>query len=370
MWTLDPKGSIFPVARYHRGLESCAPTSAFPNSDFWKLCKWSPQGTHLFAAQDDDVIQIIQLPSVAVERALGDEQGSFDDVCPLVPSIRIKVGESIYDAKWYSACDFCDPQTACFAASCRGKPVVLWDAMSGKTRCTYRTYDHMDEIASAKCLCFHPDGERLAAGVRDDIVLWRLNCPGRDYETIPTRETLGDRRGVVSALAIPPSGDLVATGFYDGSVHEYDLRSGVAVNTYLSHRGGVLHIDYSKCGNYIYSRARHDNHMCCWDARNSSSCIYTLLVPGKVTNQRLEFDIEPCGRHLLAGTTDGELVSFDLVNGEMQKAWRVARDTVAGVSINPFVGLVAIGSGHRRFWEEGEEWVENGCNELAMWAMP
>ena len=39
----------------------------------------------------------------------------------------------------------------------------------------------------------------------------------------------------------------------------------------------------------------------CWDVRHSSGVLYTLRRESAATNQRVAFDIEPCGRHLATG---------------------------------------------------------------------
>jgi WD40 repeat protein len=75
----------------------------------------------------------------------------------------VHIGESAYDAQWYPACNFLVPQTAVFAATSRDKPVLLWDAVQGSCRCTYRTYNNADEVTACRSICFHPGGEKCAS---------------------------------------------------------------------------------------------------------------------------------------------------------------------------------------------------------------
>lgn len=127
-----------------------------------------------------------------------------------------------------------------------------------------------------------------------------------------------------------------------------------------------------RCGNFIYSRARKDPNITCWDIRYTGDRLYDMHVPDTLTNQRLWFDIEPCGRHLLAGGSSGQVAIFDLSTGKLAETIWAAPDTISSVAMHSTLPLLATTSGHRRFWEEDEgEWgdgaLTDGCNSLRMW---
>lgn len=67
------------------------------------------------------------------------------------------------------------------------------------------------------------------------------------------------------------------------------------------------------------------------------------------SNQRIGFDIEPCGRHLVSGGTHGKAQVFDLTDGLPCASIQVSEDTVNGVSLHPFAPLAAFSTGHRRY---------------------
>lgn len=99
-----------------------------------------------------------------------------------------------------------------------------------------------------------------------------------------------------------------------------------------------------------------------------------MNVPGTHTNQRLWFDIEPCGRHLLAGGSTGHTCIFDLSTGNLVATMVAGPDTISSVAMHSTLPLVATTSGHRRFWDEGEgDWdggpLAPGCNSLRIWHM-
>jgi WD domain, G-beta repeat len=104
-----------------------------------------------------------------------------------------------------------------------------------------------------------------------------------------------------------------------------------------------------RCGNFVYSGARRDPHILCWDVRYTGECLYRLAGHAADSAQRVGFDIEPSGRLLFAGGTDGHVRVYDLAEGSLVREVRVAEDTVSCVSVHPTLPLLLTASGHRRF---------------------
>ena len=112
---------------------------------------------------------------------------------------------------------------------------------------------------------------------------------------------------------------------------------------------------FSADGNFLYTGARRDTTIRCWDVRYASgewppggrhvdtcvSCcshaypcsdagvVYSLERASGGTNQRMTFDVEPCGRHLATGGEDGLLRTFDLRDGSAAGQFAAADDTGA-----------------------------------------
>lgn len=63
----------------------------------------------------------------------------------------------------------------------------------------------------------------------------------------------------------------------------------------------VLQVKFSADGNFLYTGARQDPDIFCWDVRYTSDVVYRLQRDTANTNQRVHFDIEPMGRHLTTG---------------------------------------------------------------------
>ena len=63
----------------------------------------------------------------------------------------------------------------------------------------------------------------------------------------------------------------------------------------------MVQVKFSADGNFLYTGARKDPEIMCWDVRYTSEVVYTLQRDTADTNQRIQFDIEPVGRHLATG---------------------------------------------------------------------
>ena len=62
-----------------------------------------------------------------------------------------------------------------------------------------------------------------------------------------------------------------------------------------------MQVQFSPDGNFLYTGARQDGSMMCWDIRSTGGVLYSLQRDTHRTNQRVQFSIEPRGRHLATG---------------------------------------------------------------------
>lgn len=104
-------------------------------------------------------------------------------------------------------------------------------------------------------------------------------------------------------------------------------------------------MQFSPDGNFLFTGARQDSQLLCWDVRYTSDVVYRLQRSTAATNQRVHFDLEPCGRHLLTGGSDGCVLAFDLQTGQEVQRVQVAGDTVNGCAVHPYLPLLAAASG-------------------------
>ncbi|EOD33809.1 hypothetical protein EMIHUDRAFT_122834 [Emiliania huxleyi CCMP1516] len=159
--------------------------------------RWSPDGSCLLTASEDCALRVFHLPSevahdayattcAAVEAERGDGSGGGDGAATasengngavtgggggdseeeLRPALRIDEGESVYDYAWYPLMSAHDPMTCCLLSTSRGRPVHLWDAVSGTLRASYVGFNHLDEVDAANSVVFEPSGRFIYAGRR------------------------------------------------------------------------------------------------------------------------------------------------------------------------------------------------------------
>lgn len=96
-----------------------------------------------------------------------------------------------------------------------------------------------------------------------------------DRPTCKTKRSRGGQRGIISTLAFRPDGSGVfAAGSYSGSVGVYDYReppSSILMELMGHNPGsGVTLVRFSPDGNLLFSGARKDNTIQCWDMRSTT----------------------------------------------------------------------------------------------------
>ncbi|KAK9861596.1 hypothetical protein WJX84_007684 [Apatococcus fuscideae] len=323
----------------------------FPNSNFLKGAKWSPDGACCLTASEDHWLRVYDLPPDALTAPM---HGASSSGAPVgdswAPGLGVHEGETVYDYAWWPCMQASEPASCCFATTSRAHPVHLWDACTGQLRATYRAYDAVDEVTPAVSVAFSPDGMSVWAGYNRTIHAWDVGRPGRDYSTIVTHKKRQDGQpGLISCIAFSPDGGLMAAGAYSGVAALYDPRSLEMLLALSGHTGGITQVMFSKDGNFLYTGARRDRSIHCWDVRMSQDVVYSLRRDTPSTNQRIAFDIEPCGRHLATGGESGAVEVFDLRDGTLVSTHPVAEDTVNGCSFHPCLPLAAVASGQRRF---------------------
>jgi len=101
-----------------------------------------------------------------------------------------------------------------------------------------------------------------------------------------TKASKKGQRGVISALAFNPDySGIYAAGSYAKTICLYSEAEGELYGTLEGHVGGITKLKFSPCGNYLYSGARKDPNVLCWDIRKSGLLSFlasTCWVVGKV----------------------------------------------------------------------------------------
>lgn len=68
---------------------------------------------------------------------------------------------------------------------------------------SYRCFDDVDEMVAAYSLAFDPHGQKLFAGLKNEIRIFDISIPGRDCETRKTwtKQSQGPS-GIISCIAV------------------------------------------------------------------------------------------------------------------------------------------------------------------------
>ena len=369
--------------------------------NFLKGCAWAPGGGALLTASDDGRLRVFPVAEGGEGEGFADPRahgGEVWDGAP--PALEVAPGGAVNDYAWFPGASFLPPRDGspirpCFFSTARGGPAQLWDAWSGDLRAAYRAdCADLDELLPALSLAVSPDGAALALGFRrGELRLFDVGRPGRHATFRVPRVRRGGGGtgtpalwGIMSSLCFcPTTPRLLAAGSYDGQAALYDPAAGdhAVVLLYGGHGGaGVSQVLFSRDGNYLYTGARRERSIVCWDARQTARAVYALERPAEGTNQRITFDIEPCGRRLATGGEDGRVRVFDLTDGRPVAEWAAAADPVNGCSFHPTLPALASSSGARVFPDvvgtdsegdgEGRRGGDGGGprNCLRVWSLP
>ena len=317
------------------------------HTTYFKGCLWSPCGSSLLAASDDKCVRTYDLP-----KGIFSGGASKKSPQPLEAYEKFPVGDLIYDYAWYPKMRAADVATCCYAVTSHAKPVQLIDSARGTLRCVYKVHDSGDELISAHSLAFSLEGDTLIGGFDGLVALWSLERPGKDPLSTHSMAQ-HSQSGKISTMDVNTyHPTLVACGCYDGTIGIYDTRGGAwdKLDVVQGHKGGVTQVQFSKCGNFVYSGARKDSSIHCWDMRNLSASLHTMSRPGVArTNQTIGFDITPLNTHLMTGGADGKVLVYDLKTSELVETFQASSDAVNGVSIHPYIPVVATASGEREY---------------------
>ncbi|XP_073331725.1 telomerase Cajal body protein 1 [Pagrus major] len=329
--------------------------SSLPEN-YLKGCKWAPDGSCILTNSADNVLRVYNLPPEIYSY-------NWDLLPEMSPVLRMAEGDTIYDYCWYPKMTSLDPDTCFLASSSRDNPVHVWDAFYGEVRASFRPYNHLDELTAAHSLCFSPDGTQLYCGFDKTVRVFYTERPGRDCEERPTIVKKQGQSGIISCFGFSPCQSVYACGSYSRCAGLYSCQDGTLLALLPTrHHGGLTHLLFSPDGNYLYTGGRKDPEILCWDLREPGKVVFSLKR-NVATNQRIYFDLDQSGRYLLSGDTEGVVSVWDTqtappdVNEELlqpQLRFQAHWDCTNGISIHPFMPLLATSSGQRQFQWPGD----------------
>ncbi len=238
--------------------------------------------------------------------------------------------------------------------------IVLWDVESQQVR---ETLLEDQRITSFTVL---PSGNMLSAHSEDNnIKVWDAEKPDAPIaeftETDPVR--------LIWNIAFAPTGDLLAVGSREGTIHLYDFIRKARLKPLIGHTEHIWSVCFSPDGKRLVSGS-DDRIARLWDVESGEE-IATLPLGEPHTLMDIAFS--PCG-NLIAGGLSGELrlwnaetltTLFAIPHPERRAPWALA--------FSPCGKYVASGT----WWEKGMEkmairlWdVASGENIATLWGHP
>lgn len=291
------------------------------------------------------------------------------EISMLQPVIHVKTVGNHYDFAWFPLMTSEDPQTCFWISSAQNEPIKMFDAFNGKFKCSYRAYDYADELEAALSVCFSPDGTCIYGGYRKSINIFTTSVPGRDYDTIITKQP-------ISCLATNYyENNILAAGSWNKTISLIDTRDYLTIDTLHGHKGGVTFLKYSANGEHLVSGARKDSNLLLWDMRNLSLPLFKFTRQVD-NNQRIYFDVSIGGTWLASGDTRGLIHIWNLrdLNEDgfpKEIQFPLHEDSCSGVSIHPYLPIIASSSGQFKFNNDDEvidaEEPEIVENSLVLW---
>lgn len=317
--------------------------SQWPNYDdqhYLRGCKWSPDGTCLLTIVRGAGMHVMELPG---DMYTGESVMTSRPIVPLQPAVSVPESGLIYDYCWYPGMNSGNPATCCWLSSGHGGPIHLWDAFSGDLRCTYRGYNNVDEVEAAMSVTFSADGQSIFCGYKKNVKIFSTGRPGREYVEYPTSHQASC---LVASQAQP---GVVAIGTWKNTIELVSQSDGTFRHLckLSGHKGGITSMAFSLDGFRLYSGARKDKEIICWDLRVPGRPMF--CVPREVnTNQKISIDLSVDGKWLVSGGTDGKVQVWNVAEQtypSVHMQMTLHSDCCNGVSLHPYRPILATASG-------------------------
>ncbi|GJQ80132.1 putative telomerase Cajal body protein [Trypoxylus dichotomus] len=341
--------------------------SQWPNygdQHYLRGCKWSPDGTCLLTVVRGAGMHVMELPS---DLYTGDTLLTSRPIQPLVPAVSVPESGLIYDYCWYPGMNSANPATCCWVSSGHEGPIHLWDAFTGDLRCSYRGFNNTDQLEAAISVTFSADGQNIFCGYKKNVKIFSTGRPGREFIEYPVTHPASC---ITASLAHP---GVVAIGTWKNTIELVSQSDGTFRHLckLSGHKGGITTMAFSLDGMRLYSGARKDKEVICWDLRVPGRPLFCLNREAN-TNQKITIDISQCGNWLVTGGTDGKVQVWNVQESTAPSnhiQLPLHSDCCNGVSLHPYRPVLATASGQHHAQDplHHSRMTPTHENALCMW---
>jgi len=189
----------------------------------------------------------------------------------------------------------------------------------------------------AYAVAFSPDGTRVLAGTRSNVVkMW-------DATTGALVRAFTGHKDWVNDVAISPDGTTIVSGSKDRTLKLWDVESGSELRTLTGHKGWVNGVAFSPDGARVAS-VSDDQTVKLWDVASGEQL---ASLPGH-KDWILAVAFSADGKTVASGGRDKVVKLWDADSGELRQTLAGHTDWVNAVAFSPDGRLVASASDDRR----------------------
>ena len=215
--------------------------------------------------------------------------------------------------------------------ACIHGDVKLWDFSSGTL--IRNLSGHDGEVTS---IAISSDGTTVVSGGCDSIddIQGPVCIQGRVklWETATGKllRDFGEYDGLVTAVAISPSGDQVLAGSYDGTLRLWDSATGQLLHLIKAHSNWIRTVAFSPDGSLLLSAADWENTLKLWDTKTGELLRNLEGHNQQITSATFSRD----GRSLLSGSKDATARIWDVSTGK-ERVRLVASNSGTSLGMTP-----------------------------------
>ena len=214
------------------------------------------------------------------------------------------------------------------ASGSKDKSVIYWDVSTGQIVRRFRGH-----AGAVNCVTFNEESTVVVSGSVDNSVrCW--DCRSRKNQPI---QTLGEAKDTITS--VQASDQEIVTSSIDGFVRRYDLRRGQmhADNIEVP----VTCTKLSKDGQCLLV-ATHDSTVRLLDKETGQ--LLNEYKGHKNVNYSIECALNKDDDHIISGSEDGYLYSWDLIQGDVRHKLPVCKNPVITMATHPVKNILVTAS--------------------------
>jgi serine/threonine protein kinase len=224
------------------------------------------------------------------------------------------------------------PDGRWIASGAEDSTVRIWDPTTGREQRCFQTKVGTAATANAKAsafsfLAFSPDGKRLVAGGRDDLLVWELESDAQPKQF--AGHTDKPRR-----VAFSPNGKLIASCGHDGTARLWNADTGELLKTLRDGAHWIVSVEFSPDGTALATGGRQ---VSLWDVETGKERWHHSIGDQWVEATPFTTD----GKYLIAGrgkfktVSEGNLVILDAATGREMKRFGGPTEYIYDVTLTP-----------------------------------